>query len=139
MVFPSRKQPAVLHDDEVGDCWLGSKSEESLSDSESDSGNKLDDCTILDVVVDGDSDQDDIIQDFVREDMNNYKRQRENFTSSVGPQGAAKQVTEIVDVFKLFPTRNLQQKLLKRQTDMPSSFYGRVNYPVSHLLGHGNL
>jgi hypothetical protein len=32
----------------------------------------LDDCAILDVEVDGDSD-DDIIQDFVWENMNNYK------------------------------------------------------------------
>jgi hypothetical protein len=51
----------------------GSKSEESLSDSERDSEYELDDCAVLDVVVDGDSDQDDIIQDFVWEDMNNYK------------------------------------------------------------------
>jgi hypothetical protein len=29
----------------------------------------------------------------VWEDMNNYKGQRENFTGSVGPQGALKQVT----------------------------------------------
>jgi hypothetical protein len=50
-------------------------------------------------VVDCDNDQDDIIQEFVWEDMNNYKRQRENFTSSVGPQGSAKQVAEIVDIF----------------------------------------
>jgi hypothetical protein len=34
--------------------------------------------------------------------MNSYKEQRENFMGSVGSQGAAKQVTEIVDVFKLF-------------------------------------
>jgi hypothetical protein len=25
------------------------------------------------------------------------------------------------------------------ETDMPSSFYRHVNYPASHLLGHGNL
>jgi hypothetical protein len=62
----------------------------------------LDDCAVLDVVMDGDSDQDDIIQDFVWEDMNHYKGQRENVTSSAGPQGAEKQVTEIVDVFELF-------------------------------------
>jgi hypothetical protein len=55
----------------------------------------LDDCAVLDVVVGGASDQDDIIQDYVWEDMNNYKGQRKNFTSSVGHQGAAKQVTEL--------------------------------------------
>jgi hypothetical protein len=53
-------------------------------------------------VVDGDSDYDDIIQDCEWEDMNNYKEQWENFTGSAGPQGAAKQVTGIVDVFKFF-------------------------------------
>jgi hypothetical protein len=84
----------------VGECLLGSISEESLSDSEFDSDNELDDCALLDVMVDGDSDyDDDIIQDFVWEDMNFYKGQRENFTGSVGPQGAAKQVTENVDIF----------------------------------------
>jgi hypothetical protein len=31
---------------------------------------------LLDVVVDGDSDEDDDIQDFVWEDMNNFKGQR---------------------------------------------------------------
>jgi hypothetical protein len=42
MVLASRKQPAVLRD-EAGDHFLGSKSEESLSDSERDSENELDD------------------------------------------------------------------------------------------------
>jgi hypothetical protein len=54
-------------------------------------------------VVDDNSDEDDdIIQDFVWEDMNNYKGQRENFKGGAGPQGAAKEVTEIVDVFEFF-------------------------------------
>jgi hypothetical protein len=76
----------------VQECLLGSKSEESLSDSKFDSENELDDCALLDVAVDDDSDVDDIIQDFVWEDMNNYKGQRANFTGSVGPQGAAGEV-----------------------------------------------
>jgi hypothetical protein len=38
--------------------------------------------------------------------MNNYKEQRENFTGSVGPQGATKQVTGIVDVFEFFLTQS---------------------------------
>jgi hypothetical protein len=79
--------------------------------------------------------QSDIIQGFVGEDMNNYKKQRENFMASAGHQHAAKQVTEIVDVFVLFFNRNLWE-LLKRPIDMPSSFYGDVNYQASHLLGH---
>jgi hypothetical protein len=40
---------------------------------EFDSENELDDCALLDVVVGGNSDEDDINQDFVWEDMNNYK------------------------------------------------------------------
>jgi hypothetical protein len=43
-----------------------------------------------------------ILFKIVWEDMNNYKGQRENFTDSVGPQGVAKEVTEIMDVFELF-------------------------------------
>jgi hypothetical protein len=82
MVPASKKRPAVLRDDKVEDCLLGSKCEESLSDSECDSENELDDCAILDIVVDGDTDQDYIIQDFVWEDMNNCKVQRENSTDS---------------------------------------------------------
>jgi hypothetical protein len=31
--------------------------------------------------------------------MNNYKGQRGNFTGSVWPQGTAKQVIKIVDIF----------------------------------------
>lgn len=59
-------------------------------------------------MVDGDSDDDDnITQDFVWEYMNSYKGQRENFTGSVGCQCAAKQVTEILAIFKLFSTVNL--------------------------------
>jgi hypothetical protein len=56
MAFASRKRPAVLRDDEVGDCLLGSKTEESLSNSECDSEKDVDDCALLDGVEDGDSD-----------------------------------------------------------------------------------
>jgi hypothetical protein len=41
-------------------------------------------------VVDGDSNKDDIIQDFAQENMNNYKAERKYFMSNVRPQGAAK-------------------------------------------------
>jgi hypothetical protein len=58
---------------------------------EFDSENELDDFALLDIVVDDNIDEDDdIIQDFVWEDMINYKGQRENFTGIVGPQDAAK-------------------------------------------------
>jgi hypothetical protein len=66
MVPTTRKQSAVLCDDEVEECLLGCKSEESLSDSEINSNNELDDCALLNVVVDGDSAKhDDISQDCV--------------------------------------------------------------------------
>jgi hypothetical protein len=48
----SRKLSAVLYNDEVKECLLGSESEERLSDLEIDSDNKLDECVLLDVVVD---------------------------------------------------------------------------------------
>jgi hypothetical protein len=67
----SRKRSALLCDDEVKECLLGSESEESLSDSEFDSENELDDCAFLDVVVDDNNDEDYFSQDFVWEDMNN--------------------------------------------------------------------
>jgi hypothetical protein len=58
--------------DKAGEGLLGSESEESQLDSEYYSYNKLDDCALLDVMIDGDSDEDgDIIQDFVLEDINN--------------------------------------------------------------------
>jgi hypothetical protein len=105
MASSSRKQSAVLCGDELGEYLHVSESEENLSDLEFDTDNELDDCALFDV-VNGDSDKDDdIIQDFVWEDMNNYKGQRQNFMGSVGPQGAAKQVTEIVDFFQLFFNR----------------------------------
>jgi hypothetical protein len=68
MASTTRKQSAVLCDDEVKECLLGSESEESLSDLEFDSENELGDCALLDVVVDGnsdDDDDDDDIQNFV--------------------------------------------------------------------------
>jgi hypothetical protein len=94
-----------------------------LSDSECDSENDLDDCAVLDVVVDGDSHQDDIIQDFVWEDMNNYKGQKGNFTDSVGPQGAAKLVTEIVGVFELFFRAEFVAKIVEETNRYDEHFF----------------
>jgi hypothetical protein len=45
--------------------------------------------------------------------MNNYKGQKENFMGSVGPQRAAKQATDIVDVFKLFFNSELIDKIVE--------------------------
>jgi hypothetical protein len=61
---------------------------------------------VLYVTVNGGSDEDDI-RDFVLEDMENYKGQRENSTSIVRPQGAAKHLTEIVDFFQLLFNKEL--------------------------------
>jgi hypothetical protein len=57
-------------------------------------------------MVDGDSDKDDILG-FVWEDMNTYKGQREHFTNSIEPRGAAKQSTETVNVWSCFSTEKL--------------------------------
>jgi hypothetical protein len=46
----------------VGEYLFVSESEESLSDSEFDRDNELDNCALLDDVVNDDSDEDDIIQ-----------------------------------------------------------------------------
>jgi hypothetical protein len=71
-----------------------------------DNDNELEDHALLDVVVNGGSyDDDNIIQDFVWENMENYKGQRENFMGTVVSQGAVKHVTEIVDVSKFFQQR----------------------------------
>jgi hypothetical protein len=78
-------------DEEVGKYLLVSESEERSSDLELDSDNELDDCALLDVVVNNDSNEDDIIvQDFIWEDMENHKGQREDFMAIVGPQTVAK-------------------------------------------------
>jgi hypothetical protein len=99
-----KKLSVVLHYEvEVGEYLLLSDSEESLSYLKSDNDNELEDHALLDVVVnEGSDDDDNIIRDFVWENMKNYKGQKENFMGSVGPQGAAKHVTEIVDVLKCF-------------------------------------
>jgi cytochrome c556 len=61
----------------------------------------------LDTVGNEGSDEDDnSTQALVWENMENYKGQKENFTGNVGPQGAAKHVTEIVDIFYCFSAKN---------------------------------
>jgi hypothetical protein len=69
-------------------------------DSLFDTENELDDRAVLDTMRNEDSNDDDSgTQAFIWENLQNYKGQRENFTGSVGPQGAAKRVMEIVDIF----------------------------------------
>jgi hypothetical protein len=99
MASTSRKCTAVLRDEEL-EYLLQCESEQSLSDSDFDTENELEDRALLDTVINEDSDEDySAMQDFVWENMENYKGQKENFMGSVGPQGAAKLVTEIVDIF----------------------------------------
>lgn len=81
----------MLCDEEVGNVYLISESEERSSDLEFGSDNELHDFALLDVVVNNDSNEDDsIVQDFIWEDMENYEGQREDFMGSVGPQTVAK-------------------------------------------------
>lgn len=88
--------------------------------------------------MDGDSDEDDITED-CEEDIIIHKGERENFIGSIGSKSAAKQVTEIVDIFQLFFNRDLIDELLKTETETLNSFYTGINYQVHKLLGHGNL
>jgi hypothetical protein len=99
MASTSKKRSAALHDDEL-ECLLLRDSEQSSSESDFDTENELEDRAVLDTVRNEDSDEDDgVTQDFVWENMENYRGQRENFTGNVKPQGAAMHATEIVDFF----------------------------------------
>jgi hypothetical protein len=70
----------VLCDEEVGKYLLVSESEERSSDLEFGSDIDLHDCALFDVVVNNDSNEDDIVvQDFISEDMEDYEGEREDF------------------------------------------------------------
>jgi hypothetical protein len=117
----------MVHDEAgVGEYLLLSESEGSLQYSEFYSDNELDDHALLHVVVNDGSDEDyNITQDFVWENMENYKGQRENFTGSVGPQEAAKHFTEIVDVLEVFFSRELTDTIVKETNRYVEQFlYG---------------
>jgi hypothetical protein len=45
--------------------------------------------------------------------MENYRGQWENFTGSVGPQGAAVNAMEIVDIFELFFNKEIIHNIVK--------------------------
>jgi hypothetical protein len=63
----------------------------------------LENHALRDAVVNED---DSVTQDSVWENVQNYKGHRENFRGSVGPQGTAKHVTEIVHFFNCFSVKN---------------------------------
>jgi cytochrome c556 len=86
----------------VGKYLLLSESEQNLSDSEYGTENELHNCALFDAVVNDGS----ATQDFVWENMQNYKGQRENFTGSAGPQVATKHVTKIVVILNCFSVKN---------------------------------
>jgi hypothetical protein len=70
-----------------------------------------------------DTDEDDSATEaFSWENMENYKGQRENFTGSVGPQGSAKDVTEIVDIFELFFSRELINTIVREKNRYTEQF-----------------
>jgi hypothetical protein len=127
----------VLRDEELEYILqrLQSDSEQNLSDSGSDIENELEDRALLDTVENDDS----AIQAFVWQNMDNYRGQRENFTGSVGAQGAAKHVRKLWMLSSYFSTQNLLTPLSHKQTDTRSTSYVGVNYQSSRLLGHGNL
>jgi hypothetical protein len=75
----SERPSAVLSDEDL-QCLL-----ESLSDSDFDTENELDDRALVHAVGNEGSNEDDSAnQEFVWEDMENYRGQRKHFTGSVG-------------------------------------------------------
>jgi hypothetical protein len=56
----TKKQSAVLHDEEMGKFLLLSELEGSLSHSESNTDNEFDECSLIDVVNDGGDEDDNI-------------------------------------------------------------------------------
>jgi hypothetical protein len=106
MAGTSKKCSALLHDQEL-ECLLQSDAEQNLSDSDFDTENELEDHALLDTMgSDGsDEDGDRATQDFIWEDMENYRGQWENFMGSAGAQGTAKHVTDIVDILHCFSKR----------------------------------
>jgi hypothetical protein len=121
MAFASRKWPAVLCDYEIGDCLLDSESEESLSDSECDNENEFDDCAVLNVVVNGESDQDDTIQDFLwgHEQLQGTKGKihQQCWTSR-----CCEASDRIVDVFILFFNRAFIAKIAEETNRYAKQF-----------------
>jgi cytochrome c556 len=87
----------------VGEYLPPSESEGSLSGLEFGTDNELDDRALPELVVnDGSEENDNISPDLVWENMEDYKGQRENFMSSVGPQGTAKHMTETKNFLTVF-------------------------------------
>jgi hypothetical protein len=78
-------------------------------------------------------------QGFIWKNMQTYEGQEENFMGSAGPQGAAKYVTEIVDIFNNFSIKNNLTRLSEKQIYTRSSPNSVINYQSVCMPGHGNL
>jgi hypothetical protein len=95
----AKRSANVLSESEVENL-LHSDSEQSLCESDS---SVTSDRAFIDAVEYVDSDEDQSAnEEFMWEDMESYRERRENVTGSVGPQGLAKDVTDIVELFELF-------------------------------------
>ncbi|PNF32813.1 hypothetical protein B7P43_G04498 [Cryptotermes secundus] len=133
MAGTRKRRSAVLSYEDL-QCLLESDSKQSLSDLDFDTENELDDRALSDAVGNEYSDEDDSAnQEFVWEDMENYRGQREHFTGSVGPQGPGKDVTEIVDVLKLFFDKELIETIVAETNRYAEQFlWGREPSVRSH-------
>jgi hypothetical protein len=58
---------------------------------------------------------------------------------SVGPQGPAKDIMEIVGIFELFFSKELIDTTVRETNRYAEQFLVGVNYQSGPLLGHGNL
>jgi hypothetical protein len=84
MASTNKKRLAVLRDEEeVGEYLLLSESEESLSDSEFDTDNEMDDHALLDVVVNNGRNEDDSIRKTLFGRTRKTKRDKEKISLAV--------------------------------------------------------
>lgn len=108
----SYKQSIVLCDEsEVGEYLLLSASGGSLPYSEYDTGNELNDHVLLGVVINNDSDEDDITKDSGKRWRT--IRANEKISQAVLNFMGLQNVTEIVDVFELLFCRELRDMIVK--------------------------
>jgi hypothetical protein len=112
MTSSSRKWSAILYGDEVEECLLGIRSEESASYLEFGSDNGLDDCAFLD---DSDDDNDDD-GDFVWEDMNNYRGGGGISRVVLDVKVQKNRLHKLWNFCSCFSTENLQIMLLKESS-----------------------
>jgi hypothetical protein len=135
----AKRSANVLSERDV-EQLLRSDSEDSLSESDSDSS-ATSDRALIDAVEYEDSDEDHSVnEDFMWEDMESFRGRRENFTGSVGPQGLAKDVTDIVKLFELFFDKAIIETIVSETNKYAEqSLRGREPPSVRHIRSHGLL